>query len=122
MSKANSTTKVLRVALKRIQTRWGKGRIARIVQNPDGSKTQYVCLIGSVTSGCNSTQTPQQAEALDLIRESMMQLHNNSTTDAGIWASSGSIPGFNDNQDTTLEMAEEVVKLAIIKSETKEMS
>lgn len=110
MSNSNSVQKVLRVALKRIQTRWGKGAWSIKTTADDGSPKYLVCIEGAVYGFCSEAKTQAQRDAMELVVEAKNQLFPN-------WRFTN-IPHFNDTFTTTQEDAEAVVKLALIKSET----
>lgn len=106
MSKSNSPIKVLRTALKRVQKGWTKNTWS--YRGQDG--TTYVCLEGAVYGYCDATKhvvTPEQKKAIEVLQGIIYEKY-------GIRA----IPQFNDNDGTTKEMVEEVVKLGIIRLET----
>jgi hypothetical protein len=104
MSKSNSPVKVLKTALNRIQKRWGKGDWLA------GEDSGYaMCIEGAICNGRpqSSTITSAQQGALELVRDVLKSKN-------GL----PSIPGFNDNSNTSLEDVEEVLKTAIIRGET----
>lgn len=118
MSQANSTVKVLRTALKRVQKAWGKGAWGQDTGRRDpetGKKIYAVCLEGAVMGFCNTMTTPQQEEALRLIKHSIKDMWLNRYDSEN--ADHINIPSVNDGYLTN-EQAEEVVKRALIKAET----
>lgn len=107
MSKSNKPTKVLRVALRRIQNGWTKGRWSN--RNKQTGVTE-VCIEGAifgfVDSRGNNNPACGMASAivLEVIREKYPKMY--------------SIPQFNDDHNTTQEMIEDVMKTALIRAET----
>jgi hypothetical protein len=107
MSKSNSATKVLRVAYRRIQRGWTKGTWA-IINRKKGGVTP-VCIEGAVFGFGMRSANPACKVATDLIMEVINDRYPNRFR---------TIPEFNDHDETTHEMAQEVVKLALIRAET----
>src|SRR4051812_14385426 len=103
MSKANSAIKVLRVALKRVEKRWGK----RAWSKKDDAGTYRVCLEGAITGGCEMPNTQPQQEALRVVRTVILERFPE--VDGRI------IPVFNDAQERTIDEIIEVIKLSIIR-------
>lgn len=117
MSNANSTEKVLRTALKRVQKRWGQKSWGKMVPDGKGGQVQMVCMEGAVTGGCNLATTDQQKEALELMKEAANQLFGDIMFPTADMDIKFGLPAFNDLPEFTKEHAEQVVKLALIKSE-----
>lgn len=115
MSKANSVTKVLKTAYKRVTTRLG--RRGWVQQDDNGN--YVVCLEGALFGFCATPQTQAQIQARDLVREIIAEKY----PDRFLRLDVGNtlvvhIPGFNDDPLITDEEIAEVVKLAWIRSET----
>lgn len=108
MSNAKTPVKVLRVALRRIQKGWVQS--AWSLRDKKTGVTR-VCIEGGVYGYAmnNAKNFPVCKTAIKLIQEAIDDKYPGQFT---------SIPAFNDNPDTTYQMVEEVVKLAIIKAET----
>ncbi len=125
MSKANRPTKVLRTALKRLQRGWTKGTFYSGPGDGDGSVWKKntntaipkVCLLGAIHGYQGQVETPCSIIAEKSVLEAINELFPNDVhRGAGtMWSS---VMNFNDHQDTTFEMVEEVVKLGLIKLET----
>jgi hypothetical protein len=103
MSYAKTSQKVLRTALKRLQSRWGKG--TWVSDEDHGYK---VCIEGAICNGqpSRSTVTQPQHDAMLFVQEIIEEDGH------------ASIPLFNDHPDTSLEDVENVMKLAIIRAES----
>lgn len=135
MSKAKTTTKVLRTALGRVQKGWKQGgwtpdRFAA-KNNKDGYEDPGFgyCIVGAVTglSGLGHTYTDVQAEAMALIVESMEELAETRPDIArnlrhpfGL-KPHDIIPCVNDGIGFTADDAQLVIKKALIKAETAEL-
>ena len=108
MSKAKTVTKVLKTAYKRIEKGWTTGTWHR--RDDDGNN--FVCLEGAIFGFCTDPQTQQQRDALALVEQIIIERHPVFSE-----YDSGAGRNFNDTAATQDEMLE-VVKLAIIRSET----
>lgn len=108
MSKSKSPTKVLRVAFNRIQKGWVQNLWS--FRNKQTGVTQ-VCIEGAVYGYVNSfeNKNPACKMACDIILQVIQEKHGKGFQ---------SIPQFNDNENTTLPMVEDVVKTALIRAET----
>lgn len=107
MSKANSPAKVLRVAFRRIQRGWIKGTWALVNKKPKG--VTPVCIEGAIFGFSNQSPNGACLVAKDLVMQIINEKYPRQFLD---------IPEFNDDPNTTHEMAMEVVKLALIRAET----
>lgn len=130
MSKANSARKVLKTALRRVQTRWGQNAWSK--EGPDGR--YYVCMEGALFGGCQIPQTAAQVEAhnilLEVIKEDLKAGNGEhiieAITDECIpdeWGREKlikrlNIPTVNDRSVVTQEDVERWMKLALIRAET----
>lgn len=107
MSNAKSPIKVLRVAYRRIQRGWTKGRWSN--RNKKTGVTE-ICIEGAIYGFTNSNdKNPACLMACDIV----MQIINEQYPGQFL-----SIPDFNDDPATTQLMAENVVKTALIRAET----
>lgn len=135
MSKAKTTTKVLRTALGRVQKGWKQGgwtpcsyEAQLHKEGQDGSGYGY-CIVGAVSglSGVGHNYTDAQAEAMALIVESMAELAENRPDIAEnlrqpVFAKPHDIiPVVNDGAGFTADDAQLVIKKALIKAETAEL-
>ena|SRR5689334_1505491 len=107
MSKANSSVKVLRTALKRVDEGWTQHEWHRYEH---GTKKHYVCLEGAIVGFCKPGEheiTRAQQEAMNVCRQI-------------IWEKTGQteIPTYNDEPGRTKEEIKELIKLGIIRLET----
>ena len=130
MSKANSARKVLKTALRRVQTRWGQNSWSK----PGDDGVWYVCMEGALFGGCQFPQTDAQVEAhnilLEVIKEDLKAGNGEHIVDEILdrCHSKGTsreemlekleIPAVNDRSAVTQEDVERWVKLALIRAET----
>lgn len=122
MSKAKTPAKVLKVALRRVQTRWTKGAWASKQQ--DGSYA--VCMEGAIFGFCNKPHTAAQVEALqiltEVIREDISGNQQFAEAEEEQWGfvhtERLTVPQVNDLEITTQEDVERWMKKALIRAET----
>lgn len=106
MSKASTPIKVLRTALKRVQTRWTTGTWNDLRTNSDGTKTSFVCLEGALFGGQRQPITDAQVKAHKMVQVVLKETHG--TTN---------IPQWNDTRADQAK-AEDLIKRTIIRLET----
>lgn len=107
MSNAKSPVKVLRVAFRRIQKGWTKGKWSK--RNKQTGVTE-ICIEGAIYGfTMRNDKKPACALACNIVMEIINEQYPGRFL---------SIPDFNDDPDTTQLMAENVVKMALIRAET----
>lgn len=106
MSKSNSPIKVLRVAYRRIQKGFFKG--GWFNRNRQTGVTE-VCIEGAINGFTSYSDNPACVMASRIVMEVINDKYPGQFS---------SIPHFNDHNNTTQAMAEDVVKTALIRAET----
>lgn len=126
MSNANSSTKVLRTALKRLQRGWTKGTFysgpgdgtrAFWKKEKNNQAIPQVCLRGAIHGYQGQVKTAQTIMAEKAVLEAINEEYPKaaSAVSDGAWET---VMEFNDDSGTTFEMVEKVTKLGLIKLET----
>jgi hypothetical protein len=111
MSNANKPAKVLRVAFRRIQKGWVKSTWSN--RNKQIGVTE-VCIEGAIYGFTMSNdKNPACKLACDIVLEVIQEKYK---PEDGLKYMS--IPHFNDDENTTQAMVEDVVKTALIRAET----
>lgn len=115
MSNAKTPAKVLRVAFRRIQKRWGQHSWSN--HNKQTGVTE-VCIEGAVYGfTMPNDKNPACQMACDLILEVIQEKYKPKSIGT-VFGQFQSIPHFNDDENTTQAMVEDVVKTALIRAET----
>lgn len=118
MSRASTPLKVARVALKRVQNRWGQRKWSQKTTR-DGEEVWTVCLEGAVTGGCRVPITDAQRTVLQVMNDIICEQDPDMARLRKMLGATNRsiIPSFNDH-NCSLEDAEEIVKRVIIRLET----
>jgi hypothetical protein len=106
MSKAKTPAKVIKTAIKRIETRWTQSAWCTMTPDGKGGTKWMLCMEGALFNGHQSPQTQAQRDARDMIVEVLKE------------RGFSDIPTFNDVKGRKVEEAIEILKLTLIRIET----
>lgn len=110
MSRATSVEGVLKASLRRVKYRWVKNMFkGKRADASDGRGQNAYCLVGSVTGGKTTAQTPYQSEALLLIQKEIQRRQGGTIT----------IPTWNDQPSRTQQDVVSVVEKALEEAKKK---